>query len=77
MTRPYRKAENPIEGAALLKLTFSARDELDDPNFRAIYRGVLEDLGLTDDQVSAYIEEHKQRLVERLREVGPAAFRKG
>ena len=67
----YRKAQNPLEGAALLRLTFSARDELDDPNFRAIYRGVLEDLGLTDEEVRAYIQQNKPALVEKLRELRP------
>ena len=71
MTRQYRKAREPIEGAAILRLTFSSRDELDDPNFRAIYRGVLGDLGLTDDQVREYIGKHKPRLVEILRKSAP------
>ena len=76
MSRPYRKAKDPVEGAALLRLPFSARGELEDPNFRAIYRGVLEDLGLTDEQVCEYIAGHKVQLVERLREVGSETFSK-
>lgn len=71
MTSPYRKSNKPIEGAALLRLAFSARGELDDPNFRAIYRGVIEDLGLTDDQVRDYIRTHKKELVEKLRVLRP------
>jgi hypothetical protein len=67
----YRKSEDPIEGAALLRLTFSARGELDDPNFRAIYRGVLQDLGLTDREVRRYIAKHKPELVEKLRVIRP------
>jgi hypothetical protein len=67
----YRKATDPLEGAALLRLTFSARDELDDPNFRAVYRGVLADLGLTDEQVRDYIRENKPALVEKLRTLRP------
>lgn len=74
MSLPYRKAENPVEGAALVRLTFSARGELDEPNFKAIYRGVLKDLGVTDDEVQAYISRHKDRLVEKLRELGPQTF---
>jgi hypothetical protein len=67
----YSKSEDPLEGAALLRLTFSARGELDEPNFRAVYRGVLADLGLTDAEVRAYIKEHKPELVEKLRELRP------
>ena len=77
MTRPYRKADNPVEGAALVRLTFSARGELDEPNFRAIYRGILEDLGVTDEQVQAYIRANKSRLVEKLGELGPEPFSTG
>jgi hypothetical protein len=61
-------------GAALMKLTFSARGELDDPNFRAIYRGVLQDLGVTDAEVQKYIRDNKDKLVERLGELDPAVF---
>jgi hypothetical protein len=57
-----------------MKLTFSARGEIDDPNFRAIYRGVLEDLGITDDEVQRYIRKHKQKLIDRLGDLDPAAF---
>jgi hypothetical protein len=67
----YEKSDDPIEGAALLRLTFSARDELDDPNFKAIYKGVLTDLGITDRQVRRYIEKHKAELVEKLRVIRP------
>ncbi|MBW2261025.1 MAG: hypothetical protein JRG91_03550 [Deltaproteobacteria bacterium] len=67
----YETSVDPIEGAALLRLTFSARDELDDPNFKAIYKGVLLDLGLSDGQVRRYIEKHKAELVEKLRVIRP------
>ena len=67
----YETSDDPIEGAALLRLTFSARDELDDPNFKAIYKGVLRDLDLTDRQVRGYIEKHKAELVEKLRVIRP------
>ncbi len=73
MTGEYRKAKEPIEGAAILRLTFSARGEIDDPNFKAIYGGVLQDLGLSDDQVREYIRKHKPRLVEVLRKGAPRA----
>lgn len=71
MSNGYCNSDNPVEGAALLRLTFSARGELDDPNFLAIYKGVLADLGITDRQVRKYIEKHKPELVEKLREIRP------
>ena len=65
----YRKSDNPIEGAALMWLSFASRDEPDDPNFRAVYKGVLRDLHLTHDEVRSYVRTHKQELTEKLREM--------
>ena len=53
---------DPLDGAALLKLTFLLQGKQDDPGFRFVYRGVLKDLGLTDAQVDGHITAHRQRL---------------
>lgn len=53
---------DPLDGAAILKLTFLLRGQQDHPNFRVVYRGVLRDLGLTDAQVDRHLELHRERL---------------
>ena len=58
---PARDAD-PLDGAALLKLTFLLQGRQDHPNFRVVYRGVLRDLGLTDAQVERHLEQHRERL---------------
>ncbi len=58
---PARDAD-PLDGAALLKLTFLLQGKQDHPNFRVVYRGVLRDLGLTDAQVERHLAQHRERL---------------
>lgn len=58
---PARDAD-PLDGAALLKLTFLLQGKQDHPNFRVVYRGVLRDLGLTDAQVEQHLAQHRARL---------------
>jgi hypothetical protein len=53
---------DPLDGAALLKLAFLLQGKQDDPGFRFVYRGVLQDLGLTDAQVDGHIAAHRERL---------------
>jgi hypothetical protein len=58
---PARDAD-PLDGAALLKLTFVLQGREQDPGFRFVYRGVLRDLGLTDGNVDQHIAAHGERL---------------
>ncbi|MBI5490815.1 MAG: hypothetical protein HY905_26010 [Deltaproteobacteria bacterium] len=58
---PAREAD-PLDGAALLKLTFVLQGKQEDPGFRYVYRGVLKDLGLDDDAVERHIAAHRDRL---------------
>jgi len=53
---------DPLDGAALLKLTFVLQGKEQDPGFRFVYRGVLRDLGLTDVKVDEHIAAHGERL---------------
>jgi len=61
---------DPLDGVALLKLTFLLQGKQDDPGFRFVYRGVLRDLGLTDGQVDDHIGAHRERLRDILRQRG-------
>jgi hypothetical protein len=53
---------DPLFGAAVLRLTFELRGATDDPGFRFVYRKTLADLGLTNDAVRSYIEDHRDAL---------------
>ena len=66
---PARDAD-PLDGAALLKLTFVLQGKQDDPGFRFVYRGVLRDLGLDDAAVERHIAAHGERLRATLVERG-------
>lgn len=57
-----RPEADPLDGAALLKLTFLLQGKQEDPGFRFVYRGVLRDLGLGDADVDRHIETHRERL---------------
>jgi hypothetical protein len=59
---PSPRDTDPLDGAALLKLTFLLQGKHDEPGFRFVYRGVLRDLGLTDAQVDGHIAAHRERL---------------
>ena len=56
------KSEEPIFGAAVLKLSFILNGLIDQPGFRVVYFGTLKELDLTDHQVTAYINKHKTAL---------------
>ena len=56
------KPRDPIFGAAILKLSFSLKKMTDEAGFRVVYFGALKELGLTDREVTRYIEEHRKEL---------------
>jgi hypothetical protein len=61
------ETQNPIFGAAILKLTFALKNKADEPGFRVVYYGTLRELGLTDSQVTLYIQEHRETLEAHIR----------
>ena len=52
--------EQKLFGAAVLKTSFVLKGGLQSPTFLHVYPGVLRDLGLTDEEVDAYLAEHKE-----------------
>lgn len=54
-------------GAAVLKLSFTLRGAADSPAFKGIYPGVLRDLGVEDEQVEAFITEHREAVEKAAR----------
>ena len=56
------KGKDPLFGAAILKLTFIIKELQNTPGFTFIYKSALRELGVTDEQVDRYIEEHRDSL---------------
>ncbi len=57
---------DPVFGAAVLKLSFLMKGIADQPGFRVVYFGTIRDLGITDAEVNAFIEEHRSSLEDYL-----------
>lgn len=62
-----KSLKDKLRGAAVLKMSFRLRDAEDSPAFRAIYPGVLRDLGVEDAAVEKYIEEHRATVEQAAR----------
>ncbi len=54
--------EEKLFGAAVLRRSFEVRGEDQGKAFRAVYLGVLRDLGLTDEEVSEYLAANAERV---------------
>jgi len=63
MSKPPR---DPLFGAAVLKLSMAKQGMISEPGFRVVYAGTLKDLGVTDSEVEAYIEAHRERLLAHI-----------
>ncbi len=55
-------SEEPIFGAAVLKLSFILNGMIDQPGFRVVYFGTLKELNLSDGQVTEYLTAHRAEL---------------
>jgi hypothetical protein len=53
-----RTREEKLFGAAVMRRSFELRGPEESGAFRGVYEGVLRDLGLTDEEVSAYLLAH-------------------
>ena len=54
--------EEPIFGAAVLKLSFILNGMIDQPGFRVVYFGTLKELNLSDEHVTEYLNAHRAEL---------------
>ncbi|MBI5068895.1 MAG: hypothetical protein HZB56_11705 [Deltaproteobacteria bacterium] len=57
-----RSREEKLFGAAVLRRSLELRGEEHKAALQPVYDGVLRDLGLTDDEVSAYLGQHGVRV---------------
>ncbi|HWV39341.1 MAG TPA: hypothetical protein VN033_12805 [Vulgatibacter sp.] len=62
-----KKKKNPLFGAAVLKRSFQLRGEDGGPGFQFVYEGVLRDLGVTDEEVDKYLEDHRAEIEAAVR----------
>jgi hypothetical protein len=69
MAEPANKSrKNPLFGAAVVKAVLRKRDGVTASS--ALYEGILRDLGVTDDQVEAYLSAHADEVEEAIRSHG-------
>ena len=61
MAKPKSRAER-LFSAAVLRRSFQLQDKQYEDGFRFVYEGVLRDLGLTEAEVDAYLDEHRQEV---------------
>lgn len=61
------RKKDPLFGAAVLKVSFGMRGDENAEGFRFVYEGVLRDLGVTDDEVDAYLEAHREKVIAAAR----------
>jgi len=66
-TGPGKARRNPLLGAAVLKALLRRRRGDDLAKTKALYDGILRDLGLTDEQVERYLIEHGDEVEETIR----------
>jgi hypothetical protein len=57
---PVKKAKDPLHTAAVLKVSFQVSGN--NPQYRALYQGVLRDSGIDEAAVDAYIAAHRAEL---------------
>jgi hypothetical protein len=62
-----KSLKDKLWGAAVLKQSFLFRGGPDSTAFKAIYPGVLRDLGLEDADVEAYLAENREAVEKAAR----------
>lgn len=68
-----KSLKDKLWGAAVLKMSFRLRDAEDSPACKAIYPGVLRDLGVEDADVEKYIVENREAVEKAARGSAGAA----
>jgi hypothetical protein len=67
--RKSGKAKNPLFGAAVVKAVLRKRTG-DAQSTSSLYEGILRDLGVTDEDVEAYLAEHSAEVEQAIRSHG-------
>ncbi len=64
---PTRTLEERLMGAAVLKRSFELRGEGESPMLAALLPGVLQDLGITAEQLEQFIKDNADAVEQRAR----------
>lgn len=72
MAKPKTRAEK-LFSAAVLRRSFQLQDKQYQGGFKFVYEGVLRDLELTDEDVAAYLEAHREEVERAIGRKGTAA----
>jgi hypothetical protein len=67
-----KSRQEKLFGAAVMRRSFELRAQGPEQAFRIVYEGVLRDLGITDDEVVAFLAENRERVDAAIGR-GPAA----
>lgn len=54
--------------AAVLKVSMVRRGLGDEPGFRVVYMGTINDLGVSDEEVNEYIQTHREQIITHIEE---------
>jgi hypothetical protein len=60
------ESNDPLFGAAVLKLSMLKKGLGGEPGFRVVYAGTLRELKISDAEVDAYIARNKDRLLAHI-----------
>ena len=61
------RKRDPRFSAAVLKVSFRMRGDDASEAFRRVYEGGLRDLGVTDEEVDAYLRDHREEIAAAAR----------
>lgn len=62
MIAKAKSKKERLKSAAIVKLKYQMLTGTTDKGFQTVYRGVLDDLKLTEEEVERYIEDHAEEL---------------
>jgi len=65
-----KAGKNPLQGAAVIKALLTRQGAPSGDAENELYRGVLRDLGNTDEEVEAYLRQHSAEVEQALRAHG-------
>jgi hypothetical protein len=63
----HRGPQNALFSAAVLKMAFMMNRDEQSEGFKFVYAGTLRDLGVTDEEVEAYLKTHQEEVEAAVR----------
>ena len=69
-----KSLKDKLFSAAVLKMSFCLRGDVDSPAYQVVYPGVLRDLALEDEEVERYIQANREAVEKVARGRGAAGM---